>query len=65
MINPFDEEDASYSVLVNAEGQYSLWPATVDIPSGWTAVLKEDSRASCIDFINLHWIDMRPKSLIH
>jgi uncharacterized protein YbdZ (MbtH family) len=25
--NPFEAPDASYQVLVNREGQHSLWPA--------------------------------------
>jgi MbtH protein len=28
MTNPFDDENATYVVLVNQEGQYSLWPAS-------------------------------------
>lgn len=63
MANPFDDNDAVFSVLVNAEGQYSLWPVFADIPEGWTAELSERSRETCLAYIEEHWTDMRPKSL--
>lgn len=61
--NPFDDADAVFSVLVNEEGQYSLWPAFAGIPAGWTAELTETSRDACLAYIEEHWTDMRPKSL--
>ncbi|MQY03018.1 Protein MbtH [Actinomadura sp. RB68] len=64
MTNPFEDEDASYFVLVNDEGQHSLWPVFAEVPAGWTVVHGEDSRKSCLDYIETHWTDMRPKSLI-
>jgi MbtH protein len=51
-------------VLVNDEGQYSLWPSFKDVPQGWTIAKKSDSRAACLDYINQNWTDMRPNSLI-
>jgi MbtH protein len=63
MTNPFDDEDASYLVLLNDEEQYSLWPARMDVPAGWRVVHSADTRRACLDFINSHWTDMRPKSL--
>jgi MbtH protein len=62
--NPFEDEDGRYYALINDEGQYSLWPAFVDVPEGWTVVHGEESRQSCLDYIEEHWTDMRPKSLI-
>ena len=35
MTNPFDDEEAEFLVLVNDEGQHSLWPVQFDIPEGW------------------------------
>jgi MbtH protein len=32
MINPFDEPDGTYLVLINDEGQHSLWPSLVEVP---------------------------------
>jgi MbtH protein len=64
MANPFEDPDASYRVLVNHEGQHSLWPAAQPVPDGWTVVHDTDSRASCLEYIEKNWTDMRPKSLI-
>jgi MbtH protein len=64
MANPFEDPDASYRVLVNHEGQHSLWPATQPVPDGWTVVHDTDSRAACLEYIEKNWTDMRPKSLI-
>lgn len=63
MSNPFEQADGVYRVLVNAEGQYSLWPAFVDVPAGWTVVCERQSRQACLDFIGAQWTDMRPLSL--
>jgi MbtH protein len=63
MTNPFEDENGVYHVLINDEGQHSLWPSFVEIPKGWTAIHKSDTRAACLEFINQNWTDMRPKSL--
>ena len=41
--NPFEDPDGTYLVLVNDEGQHSLWPSFVDVPAGWTIALGESS----------------------
>lgn len=64
MINPFDDENGRFAVLVNEEQQYSLWPTFKPIPAGWTAVVNEASRQECLAYIEEHWTDMRPKSLV-
>ncbi|MGP3953261.1 MbtH family protein [Streptomyces sp. 7N604] len=64
MTNPFDDENGSFLVLLNEEGQYSLWPAFAEVPAGWRVVFGEDARKSCLDYIEENWQDMRPKSLI-
>lgn len=64
MTNPFENEDGEYLVLVNDEGQYSLWPSFRDIPAGWTATGPRGKRRECLDWIEATWTDMRPKSLI-
>ena len=64
MANPFEDPDAPYQVLVNHEGQHSLWPAAQPVPDGWTVAHDTDSRASCLEYIEENWTDMRPKSLI-
>ncbi len=62
--NPFDDPDARYLVLVNDEGQHSLWPVFAEVPAGWTVALPESSRAEALDYVEKNWTDMRPKSLI-
>lgn len=64
MTNPFDNENGTFLVLVNDEGQYSLWPAFAEKPEGWTIAHEEGSRRECLEFIEETWTDMRPKSLV-
>ena len=64
MTNPFEDEKGTYHVLINDEGQHSLWPSFIDVPKGWTIIRKPDTRAACLEFINKNWTDMRPNSLI-
>ena len=64
MLNPFEDPDAEYLVLVNDEGQHSLWPAFREIPAGWTTVGPKGKRQECLDWIEANWTDMRPRSLI-
>lgn len=52
-----------FVVLVNGEGQYSVWPAGHDIPEGWSRVGPMGSKAECLAFIEANWKDMRPKTL--
>jgi uncharacterized protein YbdZ (MbtH family) len=61
--NPFDDETGTFVVLVNHEDQHSLWPTFADIPAGWRVVYGEASRAQCLEYVEQHWTDMRPKSL--
>jgi MbtH protein len=64
MTNPFEDPEGTYLVLVNDEIQYSLWPAFVEVPAGWRVVHSHDTRQACLDYIDAHWADMRPQSLI-
>ncbi|MFF3272717.1 MbtH family protein [Streptomyces chrestomyceticus] len=64
MTNPFENPDSTYLVLVNDEGQHSLWPSFADVPAGWTVAHGEDTRDACLAHVEEHWTDMRPKSLV-
>ncbi|WKN18654.1 MbtH family protein [Streptomyces sp. JUS-F4] len=64
MTNPFENPDGTYLVLINDEGQHSLWPSFIDVPAGWTVAKQEDNRAACLEYIEENWVDMRPASLI-
>lgn len=64
MTNPFDDPDGRFYVLVNDEGQHSLWPHFVEVPAGWTVVHGEESRDACLAYVEENWTDLRPQSLI-
>lgn len=59
----WDDEKTVFSVVINHEEQYSIWPDFKSIPDGWTAVGKSGSKAECLAYIEEAWTDMRPKSL--
>ncbi len=61
-MNPFDDPDGTFLVLVNGEEQHSLWPAQLAVPAGWRVVHGEDGRQACLDYIEQHWTDLRPLS---
>ena len=63
MANPFEDNSAKYLIVVNHEGQYSLWPTFRALPQGWAAVGPTAGREECFDWIEAHWTDMRPISL--
>jgi MbtH protein len=63
MQNPFDDKEGRFLVLVNDEGQHSLWPSFADIPEGWRAVHGPDEREACLNYVEQHWTDLRPNSL--
>ncbi|MGH3244512.1 MAG: MbtH family protein [Spirillospora sp.] len=61
--NPFDDPEGRFLVLVNDEGQHSLWPSFADVPAGWTIAFGEDSREACLRYVEENWTDLRPRSL--
>jgi MbtH protein len=65
MTNPFDDSDGTYLVLINDEGQHSLWPSSIEVPAGWTIAYPQGARQNCLDYIDQHWTDMRPQSLVN
>ncbi|WP_053716791.1 MbtH family protein [Saccharothrix sp. NRRL B-16348] len=63
MTNPFEDPEGRFHVLVNEEGQHSLWPSFADIPAGWTTRFGPDTRDACVAYVEEHWTDLRPLSL--
>ena len=60
----FDREDDTFIVLINHEGQYSIWPHRKKVPGGWTAVEGvQGNKKTVSDYVEKHWTDMRPLSL--
>jgi MbtH protein len=58
-----DDEETVFSVVMNHEEQYSIWPEYKELPRGWTAVGKKGKKGECLDYIDQVWTDMRPLSL--
>ncbi|MEU6908820.1 MbtH family NRPS accessory protein [Streptomyces coeruleorubidus] len=52
-----------YRVVLNAEEQYSIWPAVRELPAGWSAEGTQGTREECLARIDEVWTDMRPLSL--
>ncbi len=57
------EDNTTYTVVVNHEEQYSIWPNNREIPSGWRTVGTVGSKEECLAYIEEVWTDMRPLSL--
>ncbi|NEW71109.1 MbtH family protein [Streptomyces rhizosphaericus] len=59
--NPFQLDGAQFLALVNSDGEYSLWPAQIAVPDGWSITFGAADRRACLDFINQNWPDMQAK----
>ncbi len=57
------EDLTHYKVVVNDEGQYSIWPADREPPAGWSEAGQAGPKADCLAYIEGVWTDMRPLSL--
>jgi uncharacterized protein YbdZ (MbtH family) len=63
-MDPDHEDDrTTYLVVVNHEGQYSLWPSHRGLPPGWESTSRSGSLGDCLGSIESVWTDMRPLSL--
>ncbi|HEX8212542.1 MAG TPA: MbtH family NRPS accessory protein [Longimicrobium sp.] len=59
-----DRDDQTvYTVVLNHEEQYSIWPAGREIPNGWSEAGKTGTKAECLEYVDQVWTDMRPLSL--
>ncbi len=58
-----DAAQDRYTVVINAEEQYSIWPAERDVPAGWREAGFEGTKDACLAHIEEVWTDMRPLSL--
>ncbi|WP_110471407.1 MbtH family protein [Williamsia limnetica] len=63
MKNPFDDERGTFRVLVNHEGQHSLWPDFAPVPGGWTSQHGPSGREDCLQYVEKNWRDIAPRSL--
>jgi MbtH protein len=51
-----------FRVLVNEEGQYSLYPEALPIPEGWRGTDIKGAQDHCFSWVEENWTDMRPLS---
>ena len=56
-------EEITYTVVVNGEEQYSIWPSFKQVPEGWKEVGVKGKKEECLAHIKRVWTDMRPLSL--
>jgi len=61
-MNPFDDPEGTFLVLVNDEEQHSLWPGGLPVPLGWRIAHGGGTRQACLDYIEENWTDLRPLS---
>lgn len=58
-----DDDTTIYTVVVNDEEQYSIWPSHRELPAGWHDAGKTGLKSECLAHIGEVWTDMRPLSL--
>jgi MbtH protein len=49
-----------FKVVVNSEGQYSIWPADRENALGWNDAGKSGTREECLAYIKEVWTDESP-----
>lgn len=59
-----DHDTKQYLAIKNDDGQYSLWPATKPIPSGWRPTAIQGDAETCKKLVDQEWRDMRPAHMV-
>lgn len=62
-VSTTDGSGERVKVVVNAHGQFSIWPAGLDTPAGWTEEGPAGTKPDCLAYIERVWTDMRPRGL--
>lgn len=62
-MNPDEQKEKIYKVVINDEEQYSIWPADRSNAAGWSDAGKTGTKDECLAFIKDVWTDMRPRSV--
>ncbi|MEV6237242.1 MbtH family protein [Lentzea sp. NPDC051838] len=52
MTIPFVQAHTMFLVLVSPTGQYSIWPAVLQVPAGWQVVHGVACKQSCVDYVH-------------
>lgn len=55
--------ELEYTVVINKEEQYSIWPTIKELPNGWVKCGVCGKKKECLEYIKDVWKDMRPLSL--
>ena len=55
-------EETEYSVVINHEEQYSIWPKKLALPEKWRKTKINGNLSHCHKYIKKVWTDMRPLS---
>ncbi|MEU6309439.1 MbtH family NRPS accessory protein [Streptomyces sp. NPDC047014] len=58
-----EHNEGEYTVLVNAEEQYSIWRTALALPEGWREVGKRGGKGDCLAYVDETWTDLRPLTL--
>lgn len=51
-----------WAVVVNDEGQHSVWEMARPVPDGWTVEQSFKSQEQCLEWIEQVWTDITPAS---
>jgi MbtH protein len=62
-MSTLDDENQKFFVVVNDEGQHSIWPDFKALPQGWHETGFVGLKKDCLEHIATIWVDMRPLSL--
>ncbi|WP_394326182.1 MbtH family NRPS accessory protein [Photorhabdus laumondii] len=50
-----EDDSVQCIVVINAKGQYSIWPSRRELPPGWSNEGFYGSRSSCLKHISDAW----------
>ena len=53
----------AHLIVVNGEGQYSIWPAALAVPAGWRQQGRAMRKDACLAVIAAEWPDIVPASV--
>lgn len=48
-------ERTNWAVVVNGQGQHSIWPGAHAVPAGWHVVGLHDGEDAALDWIEAEW----------
>jgi uncharacterized protein YbdZ (MbtH family) len=52
-----------FHIVVNDEGQHSLWSADRELPAGWSPIWGPKTESECLAHIEATWLDITPRSV--